>query len=888
MIKKIFSLVVLCLWSSLAFAENVSLSVTERSGVGRAAAPVTYGVPFSMQDNLLSTASLGVTGKDAQFRVLSRYNGTPDDTTKPIRMVLVDFQTDINANETRQFTLSTAETGPVTGPNLAADSAGFVEINTGAGLFRISKTQGNVFDQVSVGGTSLVSAPSSDGFTIVFDGTEYSSVNKAPSSVVIEENGPLRCVVRAEGEFADQAGTVLKPPTTRVGTVPDSPLRYTIRYFAYKYKSYLKLQATLRNENKGWTYEESAPVHNIRISEAYLKTTLAGLGAGKTIAFNGYTENFTSGNYSILQREISDGSLPAYNWRYEITKGGAAVATGKKYDSYVDLRDSAKGLMVADRWFWQNQPSEVTVNDNEVRMNLWPAIPGQTHRILGGIWKTHEILYYFHGTDTTFADEVAHIKKRLIARCTDEYYAKTDFFPFIAPSTVRSDYTFPAGEKLQVALDQHSNSHRAKFDKTFIENKWAPNTVFDVRDGRKVQLTASPLQYATWYGWLEFGGMPRAEGFGYSNQHYDWSYLALLGFLRFSDYNMFDIAEEFLRHKADILVIHDPDAKVTDGLDYEYHGGQRYEEDALFSYHEDYGPYNTAPRKASHFWTAGLTLQYLLTGEMTYYDTVIQSFEHIVRVWDSGPMNNVETRNSNRGIEALCHGYALTGKIEYLNTAYAMLKNNLLVREGGATANDGVSGWLHSDVSYPDGVWIGYDAIQQEPLIKLYYALTGAGETAKAQDVRNFLFRWGNWARNTYFTVLPSGQYKDNMTQYQPYMTYQGWTKSGGYYGNPDGEYTETYADLFAFLYREVPQAEKEGWINMARSVFKDYQIYQNIGTWTANSFLGGLGFGASGLPENISSGNWKIAKAITKPIFYIRTEWLINNSPEIINIRME
>jgi len=885
---KYFILTILMLFCfySPAYSVSVQLTVEERYGAERINAPVTYGVPLSKNENITSTSSLGIVGQDAQFRVLSRYNGTPDDPTKPIRMVLVDFQTDINANATRQFTLSTTGTGPVVGANLAIDSANYVEINTGTGTFRISKSKGNIFDQVSVGETPVVSTPVSDGFSVVYDGKEYSSANKTPTLVVIEENGPLRCVVRVEGVFADQAGTVLKPPITRVGTVPDSPLRYTIRYFAYKNKSFLKLQATLRNENKGWTYQSTDPIHNIRISEGYLKTTLSGLNADKTIAFNGYSDNFTSGNYSILQREISDGSKPAYTWKYDITKNSNTVVSGTQYDSYVDLRDSTKGLMVADRWFWQNHPSGVTVNNNEVRRNLWPAIPGQTHRILGGTWKTHEIMYYFHGSDTNFTDEVAHIKKRLIARCPDGYYAQTDFFPFIAPPSVQSNYIFPAGEKLQVALDQHSNSHRAKFDKTFIKNQWAPNTVLDIRDGRKVQLSASPLQYATWYGWLEFGGMPRAEGFGYSNQHYDWSYLALLGFLRFGDYNMLDIAEEFLRHKADILVIHDPDAKTSDGLDYEYHGGQRYEEDALFSYHEDYGVYSSAPRRASHLWNAGLSMQYLFTGEKYYSDALVQTLEHINRVWSYESFNSVETRNSSRGIEAMCNGYMVYGDSLYLTTAYNIFINNLLKREGGVAANDGTSGWIHSNNSYVDGVWTNYDTIMIEPLIKLYYALVGAGETTSAANLKSFLFRWGGWAKNTYFKVLPSGQYRSGNTEYHPYIAFLGWTKNLGLYSNPDGQYTETYADLFAFCYREATDTTKADWLSMARSVFKDYQIYQNTATWTTTvSNIGGGGFGASGLGDIISSGDWKIAKTLTKPMFYIRTEWLIGKAPLIMNI---
>lgn len=916
--EKIISILMYCMivifCQPLAgFSAGISLMVTERYGVDRIAAPVTYGIPFSREDNLLTADDLFIPGKQTQFRVLSRYEGTPDDATKPIRMVLLDFQTDINALENREFVLqrhadkalgsprivqvSTKDNrfeitqsqfqktkiDKVHQPDLARKIKNGVEVNTGPGLFRISSTRGNIFDHVSVNGKTILQDPVSDGFHIVFEDKTYSSSNIAPFNVTIEENGPLRSVVKVEGEFADNNGTLLIPPPTRVGTVPETPLRYTIRYFAYKNKSYLKLQVTLRNENKGWTYQESRPVHNIHISEAFIKTTLNGLSEEKTVNFDEiYKDTFVENEYAILQRELSDGSKPEYDWQYNITQNSIPVANGQKYDTFVNLRDNTKGLMVASRWFWQNHPIGVSIKNNEFFMNLWPDArdyrwppnDGKTHRILGGIWKTHEILYSFHGSKTMFDQEVAHIKQRLIAKCSDVYYAQTDFFPFMAPAEVKSDFTFPAGEKLQEALIRHNNRHKALFDKRFIENRSAPNTIFDIRDGRKVKLTRNPDNFATWYGWLEFGGMPRAPHFGYHNQHYDWSYLALLGFLRFSNYNMFEIAEEFLRHKADILVIHDPDAMPGDGsLRYEYHGGQRYEQDALFSYHDDYGPYNSAPRKASHFWTSGLTLQYLLNGEKFYHDVAVQCYEHIIRVKDYPTMKDAETRNAFRGIDALINAYNLKGEKRYLDAAYEIFTNNLLIHEGGPNARDGKSGWIQGGA--PGTVGVGGDSWQIEPIIKLHKTLLAAEKPKQADQLKAFLFRWSEWARNTLWTILPHGEYRSNKTEYFPYIINSVWKiESNTFSGIVDAEHSLGYSNLFAYRYQIDTAANSIEWLTLSRYIFKDYHYYGNLSKWTETR-LNVLKYphGSYGFNDVPSSGHWKVPKAILSPMYYISNE---------------
>ena len=855
---------------------EVQLKVLERSGITRKSAPVSYGIPFAETDNILSTDQLEIQGVESQMRVLSRYHGTPDNPDKPIRVVLVDFQTDIDSKEQRTFILTTNnKVKKQKTIQLANENSHAIEIDSGPARFFISKDRGNVFQKVVLKDSILLNNPVDDGFVIRYKGKLYSSSQLPPSRVTIEENGPLRCVVKVDGQFADPSGNVLYPPTTRSGQKPDSPLRYTLRYTAYKGKNFLKLEAKLRNENKGWTHRKAEPVHNISIDAAYIQTTLTPTDEPREVRFGDFQAKVGASVFTLLQRELSDGTRPNYRWEYSISKDNKQIQSGDTFSGSIALSSRRNGLAVIDRWFWQNQPIGASISKNRLKMMLWPKV-SSPQRILGGIWKTHELLYVFHSGQTSFVEEEAHLRKRLIARPSDQYLARTNFFPFLAPQAISSDFQFPHGERLQTALNLHNNNHLAKFDKTLITNKTYPNTFESLRQGRKVLLSNSPKRFASWYGWLEFGGMPRAANFGYHNQHYDWSYVALLGFLRFDRYDLLDLAEELLQHKLDILFIHDPDA--TKGMDFEYHGGQRYEADALLSYHYDYpAVVNTAPRKTSHYWTKGVTMQYLLTGQQQFLDVLLQGMEHVQRIHNSPTMRDAEVRNSMRAIDALCNGYLVTGDEKLLHTAYIIFVDNLLSREGGPQAADNASGWLNGSVSDKYDVGVGGDSWGCEPFIKLYEALDGAGLITERDKLGEFMNRWATWLKDKVLTQLPMGHYNPTGTKYFPYIGKNYWSEKTGWYSNiANRAILFPYSDLFAFQYLHSDDTDKMVWLNLARNIFKDYHFYtQNTQGWLKIQFdvLGGVqGFPADSL---LASGSFKCAKSITKPMYYLRTEWL-------------
>ncbi|MDH3974037.1 MAG: hypothetical protein OEV42_07145 [Deltaproteobacteria bacterium] len=845
---------------------NEPLEVKERYGLNRVNEPVTYGIPISEKENITNTSELSITGTDAQFRVLSRYNGLPSDTSKPIRMVLADFKANVNANATATYYFTNTNSGTVSAPDLALKQTGYVEINTGKLKLFVKEVDTSIFDEVWVdinsngayeAGEKIIDQPAGDGLLINAGATTY--VSGSTRTVTIEENGPLRCTVKITGEFG----------LTPAGA--DNSLSYTIRIIAFRDKSYVKVQATLENENRGWSKDSGSspdlsPVESIYINSSRIKTTLNNLGL-KTVQFGqDHTQaNYTSGFLKLFQDETSDGTTTSYSWQYNISGISGGTKTGIKFDNAVDIRNSQLGLMVASRWFWQNYPKGISVSGNEVNFELWPDV-ATDHRILGGIWKTHELMFYFHGTDTNFNDELATLKSRLIAKATDKYYSETNFFPWIVPGNVKSSYQFPAGENLQYAIDAQAGMHQARYNSSY-----AGSTIRELQQARTIKFDAS--HYASWYGWLRFGNTPRGPGWGYSSQHYGWSYIPLMGFLRFGNYEMLDVGEEFVSHRADIIVIHDMNTTPGDGEDYKYAGGQRYESSGLLlpdmTSHS-----NSAPRKASHTWTKGLALQYLLTGEERYRESLLHNADHLLRVKDLLIMTDQETRNQGRGILSLLNGYLITGESKYLMGAYSLFDPNLLKYEGGT--GDGTSGWILSLAS-PDKLWFLYDAILVEPLVKLHYTLKSAGENAKATKVRNFLFRWGNWMRNE---ILPGmfvdgemGTYRNEYAEYYPYTLKVGylWEIKEWAANDPNQSVLPLYSDLFASLYKE---SHDIAWLNLARNIFKDYYIYQmTTGSGWKATFNGKVT--PVGI-ENAPSANayLKHGKSITKPMFYLLTEY--------------
>ena len=926
MMKKMIIVLIILALPTVASAFEVNFSVTERAGVARSQRHVHHAIPLARSAGLCSTDSFRILDHYAEFTVLSRYGGPPGDASKPIRMVLVDFEDSLAANQTATYTFTSNGTDPPQSePLLVTETQGYLEVNTGPAVFRISKTTGNLFDYVAVEGTVLVEHPKSSGMRVDVDGIDYASYNSAPA-IEIFHNGPMYASIVVRGNLVDKKGTLLTPQTPPGSKVPDSHVQYAFYYTFYKDASHVLVQQTLKNNGRGWSRYYTSNIENLYIDSWSSSLEYTAAGATRIASFYDYSQGYTSSVYRLRQNELNaDGfEKQSYDFQAKLSKDGTVVKTFGKYNGYAAIGDSKGSIMVADKWFWQNYPGEFVVSGDELTYNFLPTRPadypglrapagyvakdatdryldtGSKYRILGGMWKTHRTIYSFSAADPNYEEEVADLQYPLIITLDPNYVGNTNFFCFQFASDFTSDYTFPAGEKLQDDIDRWrdfaASIWEPKYDNTY--GRSFP-TLREERNVPLWQWTKSAdgsiaRTYASWYGWERFGGSPRAWNFGFNSQHYDFSYQAYLVSQREQNYAVYRMYEELVDNLADVLTLHDPNADVsTSAKDDKYlNGSQRYELDALVDNHRDHThPIQDPFYGNAHVWTKGVFVYYLLTGEPRFAEIAKMYLYHANMSKDLGAAKG-ETRDLTRLMGAAINYWQVFGDRSALDISWAIWQR--LEAAGSMVRTDMFA--LDCRIS-SDKLWIGYDAMGTQYILRLYYALKMAGMADRATHLLQKIEQIALWNKKMVIGAWPHppGTYAND------YSTYYKFTTTNALYLNPgaDGDlnsvlpyswdsrfynanYSLSWCDLYAFMYRETSD---EQWLTMARTVFKDRYMYSMA---SSNVQSPRKPFWQPfGLNPHPGSGSWKVGMAITKPLLYLQTEqWLsVGWKPDIPKI---
>ncbi len=886
----------------------INLTIKNNTGFARTNEPASYGVPFSVDDQITSLSNLSVTDSngnsvDAQFDIITRYDGTVSDTSKPVRMMLCTFFADVQANSFSTYRVINGGNGNASGSDIVSESGDLVSINTGVLSIEINKNEGfRLFDKVEAGGSVLINSPTDDGIVVSSDSDVYKSNNSVPSKIEVEYNGPLKAVVAVHGVFKNASGSELKPQDGPFG------MAYVTRIKAYRNKSYVHVQTTIKNENQGYVGNSMSGTHqNLHFDDLYLKTTLSGLAGQKQIQFDEVTDTNASGVYEVRQNHEENGQSEDNNFSYVITQNGSQRHTGNRYDSFSSLGDSANGLMIATRWFWQNWPKAVELNaDNSVaKLCLWPE-KSNDYLFPGAFWKTHEAIYYFHkNTDASynFEKEIASLRNRLVLFADNAH--TSDFLDYIPPADINSKTTFnnDPDQRLQPAIDIWTNNILAKFDfdqygthgmdfDQFRESRpyaW-DSDILGVVDG--VRLAG---QYVNMYGWHDFGGMPRGGG-GFSSQNYSWDFLALIHAYRTRNIKAFEVGEQLARSFGDALIIHSPiDSNgswaVTSGGGYveNVHGGQRTEWDGrnqVYNWEQTHNAND--PMYYDHSWPRGVMLQYLLSGDRYYLEVVDHIADNFLynysdykpshaapntdprRLCNKGECYQDlvgSSRSFTRAIAAGVDLWKVTGETKFLNVAKGIFTNAVLA--GELTVNGELAGIIEDS---NNNAHMLYQGLAIKPMIHLYHALIVAGDNQTAEQVKNYLMREANWMNDyVYGQGYSAACGSTDGNRYFPYQTRTEWSLDQGSYGIDDPTYSFVYADLFAFAYRVT---NDESWMNIARAIFNDYQIYNCDGAWEQIKTAGTSG--GTGLMPHMTS-YFKDAKTLTKPLYFLKTEWETN-----------
>lgn len=544
--------------------KKISLIIQEalgpdETGVDRVQEPVTIGIPLPDDAHLREISELGLEGaRRGQFRVLGRW------PSGNLKWVLLDTLADVKAGEPNTSIALKGGKGNFGGPNLAIDEGENIRINTGPGEFIIRKKNFNLFDQVYVNGRQVVSSGSSKGLLLRGPAypdivcvrpcaTIYASANDADSQVIIEENGPVKAVIKATGYLRDTEGNAY--------------LAFTARLFFFYGKSFAKLKAYLRNaETPSSTF--ATAFKEFRSHEIELTPSLGPIRYFSLASHNGITSgSFLSEESVFLYQSYSDykedsswdikqvrSYIPrteAYPYRYSqegyvIQRGSDLLAFGSQSqhpEGWGDLYD-ASGLGVQiGVWhlpgYW---PKSLEFNNGgkEIKIGIRPQQNIISHWQAYPQYSISELFFNFHDTHLSSpGQDFKRFQNFLIGRvASPEYYNKTGALPYPLLTIEEEDSFYKETIKIAKALGLTTPlppvPARSNIDyKIHRMYGW-----HDQRGSNQIELRfehlmkwlrwGTPGQYLaakTFYNYQEEQAIPRADGFNWQEQNPSmWNY----------------------------------------------------------------------------------------------------------------------------------------------------------------------------------------------------------------------------------------------------------------------------------------------------------------------------------------------------------------------------
>jgi hypothetical protein len=362
----------------------ITFTVKETAGTGADEFPVSVVVPLPYgYCHSADTFRLDV---PAQVEVLNRWAGRDNS----IRHLLVHLQASAAAGGSASYTLSAS--GPPDAPAVPAtvtDSGGRLEVTTGPLLFHVAREGFNILDDLYLDLNAdgsfhedekmIQGSGETGGVLLGFpDGAADHDASLGSPSIEIEEDGPMRVVLRAEvparyndadndGD-ADDAGEF-----HRHG--------YAVRIYAYAGKPYIKVDYQLQNSAKGPAlyspdYPDCVGDETVRCGFSD-PLFFRAMSVDLDLAFgDGADVRFGLGDGSVFRQGRGNGLVLAQDYHDTFTVRDATdaeLASGVQADGFMDVSVADRGAAAFIRNVWQTWPNGLSVDaDNRLRFELWP------------------------------------------------------------------------------------------------------------------------------------------------------------------------------------------------------------------------------------------------------------------------------------------------------------------------------------------------------------------------------------------------------------------------------------------------------------------------------------------------------------------------------------
>ncbi len=695
---------------------NLELSVAERHGVDRSSQPVTSGVPLpeGAYKDVSKLRLVDADGNEIPCQIVPTVQWWRD---RSVRWALLDFQAHVSAFAMRPFYLrDDGPAAPIENPVVVAEDDERIVVTTGPVRFAVRKSGFNLIDEAwldesgngAFDDSTRIVAPGGMSGPVLWSNFPnlpsyrlYRASNDMASQVVIEEQGPMRVVIKASGvHLADDADGP-----------DDKLLDYVIRIHAYRGQSHVRVVYSAECR-QGESIGHFAPVDRWHV------IVPGRLGDGLTYMFGGESApiigTFGDHDRAWLVCDSAD--------RYEA--GGAAVKhsslgvlEGKPKTTkpwrfgYMDLTGSERGITVALRWMWQNWPKGLFAQrDGSLHIALWPSFSRRPSTVSSepranffpGVSKTHEFVVDFHGPKTSQNRAVAlnaFIQTPLFAQCPPAWYGEqTRAFGRLASS---QPALYPETDRWLIRAYDHffEQNRRAMLDNRDFVRDTDAYGMFNFGDN---------INHITARRRATSGERHCPSDIHWDNNYYGYPHALILQFARTGRLDYLELAEQASTHLQDVdIFCWHPNAR--------YVGAPRYS--AGPDHIRLYGrgdPVFASP-SYNHYKNQSLFERFWLLGDRRALEIGLLS-ANFARTHAAGGIS--QSRSIGHGIVGLLSAYETTLDASYLDAARAIVERTRDFRRSGhgawidGIALEGHRAWyeLTGDVKAIETVLGGADA----------------------------------------------------------------------------------------------------------------------------------------------------------------------------------
>lgn len=758
----------------------------------------------------------------AQFKELGRW---PDGSVK------VALVTAIVPEGESDYQLRLEETLPPPIRSISCESTqDHIQINTDALTFRIPKEGFSVFDRIQVHGMDVLTGHGDLVLINASDQDIYRSSAFPFPEYTIEECGPVRAIVRAEGSLQSADGKRLTD--------------FIVRLSAYQGQTYVTMDYTLvdTRPERDVTAERPLALEITGYGLALpLKNTRYTFGGGSGARYSGSV----TGEHYLYQggaMRYIDGILHPFEFAYEGVGEGARAAGWVRTDN----------LTVYVRAFWQQFPKELSVSPDEIRVWLHPPRASKTtqatqvneytrpstfyFRREGGA-KTYSLLLQFHphSSEEPLLGDLFEAAPRWEASA--EWYAKSGVFGDLLPAGAAT----------------------AGYDAYLMNRYYVPS----------VDCCMSTGSPAVLYGWRDYGDRlyhkwkTVLDGIkipAFYNDAHVGAHPFFAQYLRTLDTRWWEWAERSTRHWMDIDVSHTSRFGYWD-VPQDLGPGEAH----LLGH--DNVDHETRNLHLGHAHISGLPDYYLLTGNPRALEVIREVgnwWIHMTPFQFPVPIPSPHVAESERDygwpLYVLNEVYRATGERKYLEASAQIVKH--LIAWWQTPSDHYVSGEVigSNDWTQGSGWWAMYPQQVNSPTPPEGKVLYNGTNPWMAGPLFSALIRFAEYDRD--FHLVDPDVLQEMLFQTMNYVVKYGWETSKQWKDHDYFVYSEAIREgrgsggeggwhhlLFplAYLGRLIQEGHPKHpewydtsvlWLEISRRAYEDFKVVRDRGT-SSTGFYG-------------------------------------------------